>query len=84
MPLKFTYINGEYPVDTMASFSCSSGFSLSGSESTVCQMSGHWGQQSPMCNEGKEGNFYNKITRKVPSTRSPHADQVYVNLKLSS
>ena len=35
-------INGEYPVGTMASFSCSSGFSLSGSDSSICQMSGHW------------------------------------------
>ena len=54
-------INGQYPVDTMASFSCSSGFSLTGSESSICQMSGHWRQQSQMCKAGKESNFYKKL-----------------------
>ena len=46
-------INGEYPVGTVASFSCNSGLSLSGSESSICQMSGNWKQQSQICNAGK-------------------------------
>ena len=34
--------NGEYPVGTVANFTCADGFSLSGSASSVCQMSGQW------------------------------------------
>ena len=47
-------INGEYPVGTVASFLCNSGFSICGSKSSTCQMSGNWGQQSQICNAGKE------------------------------
>ena len=42
---------------TVASFSCSSGFSLSGSESTICEISGHWMEQNQMCKGGKQRNF---------------------------
>ena len=45
---------GEYPVDTVATFTCADGFRLSGFESSICQMSGQWMEQNQMCNVGKE------------------------------
>ena len=56
--------NGTYLIDTMANFSCTSGFSLSGSNSATCQASGSWNQQTPQCREGKgerSNYFYSYI-----------------------
>ena len=44
-------VNGRYPVDTRASFSCTRGYSLSGSSSRTCQTSGNWNQGIPTCNQ---------------------------------
>ena len=49
-------INGRYPVDTVTSFSCNSGYSRSGSSSRICQTSGDWNQQTPKCNKNKKRN----------------------------
>ena len=38
-----------YTVDTVAYFSCAYGFVLSGSSSTICQTSGNWNPEPPMC-----------------------------------
>ena len=40
-----------YHVDTMASFSCNSGYILSGSDSSICLTSGGgtWNDQTPTC-----------------------------------
>ena len=46
-------VNGRYPVDTRASFSCNPGYSRSGSSSRTCQTSGNWNQQMPRCNQSK-------------------------------
>ena len=45
-----------YYVDTMASFSCNHGYSLSGSDSSICQTSegGTWNKQTPSCIQGDE------------------------------
>ena len=45
-----------YYVNTMASFSCNPGYSLSGSDSSICLMSegGTWNEQMPECIEGDE------------------------------
>ena len=48
-------VNGGWPVDTVASFSCNSGYSRSGSSSRTCQTSGNWNQQNPTCNQNKGG-----------------------------
>ena len=40
-----------YPVDTVATFSCNSGYSLSGSSTRTCQTSGNWNQATPTCNK---------------------------------
>ena len=45
--------NGEYPVDTVASFSCNYGHSRSGSNSRTCQIQGDWDQETPTCNQSK-------------------------------
>ena len=47
--------NGEYPVDTVATFTCDFRYYLSGSESITCQTSGEWNAESPMC---KSNNSY--------------------------
>ena len=41
-----------YPVDTVASFICNNGYNISGSPSSICQSSGNWNQQTPICNQG--------------------------------
>ena len=44
-----------YYVNTMASFSCNPGYSLSGSDSSICLMSegGTWNEQTPACIQGQ-------------------------------
>ena len=42
-------IDGGYPVDTMASFTCIDGYSLFGSESTTCLISGKWKKKNQKC-----------------------------------
>ena len=46
-------INGEYPVGTIASFTCDSGYNLNGSTSRTCQPSGNWTQRTPDCEQSK-------------------------------
>ena len=41
--------NGQYPVDTVASFSCNSDYYQNGGDSTTCQTSGNWNKKSPTC-----------------------------------
>ena len=43
-------VDGGYPVDTVATFSCNSRYSRSGSSSRTCQTSGNWNQETPTCN----------------------------------
>ena len=38
-------INGEYPMGTIASFTCNYGYNLNGSNSRTCQISGNWTQK---------------------------------------
>ena len=42
-------VSGSYDVDTMATFLCTHGYSLSGSSSRTCQTSGNWEQPIPTC-----------------------------------
>ena len=42
--------DGGYIVDTVASFICNQGYSLTGSRTSTCQTSGNWSQQLPTCN----------------------------------
>ena len=42
--------NGEYPVDTVASFTCNDGYYRLGSGSRTCQTTGSWDQTTPTCN----------------------------------
>ena len=44
---------GEYPVDTVASFTCDFRYYLSGAGSITCQTSGKWNAESPMCKSNK-------------------------------
>ena len=46
VPFAFT---DKYSVDTVATFSCNPGYSLSGSSSSICQDSGTWDPQPPTC-----------------------------------
>ena len=51
--------SGRYPFDTVASFSCNEGYSLSGNEEITCQTSGNWNMDPPECNARKEMNCLN-------------------------
>ena len=42
-------VNGGFPVDTVVSFHCNNGYSLSGSSSRTCQTSGNWDQSTSTC-----------------------------------
>ena len=44
-------VNGQYPVDTVATFSCNPGYSRSGYNSSTCLTPGNWNQQTPICSE---------------------------------
>ena len=47
-------VGGRYPVDTVVTFTCNSGYSLSGSSTRKCQTSGHWNNNSPTCNRSNK------------------------------
>ena len=44
-------VGGKYPVDTVVTFTCNSGYSRSGSSTRKCQTSGNWNSNSPTCNK---------------------------------
>ena len=45
-------VHGVYLVDTTAYFECYLGYFLNGYDSIICQSSGNWSQQIPICNLG--------------------------------
>ena len=47
-------MNGQYPVETTASFTCDSGYKLKGPNSRSCQATGTWTQRTPDCEQSKE------------------------------
>ena len=47
-------VDGGYPVDTTASFSCDSKYDKKGSSSITCQTSGSWSDDTPHCKKSKE------------------------------
>ena len=54
-----TQVSAEYPLDTVATFSCSSQSKLSGSSSSTCQAfenTGNWNPQIPTCNLSNTNN----------------------------
>ena len=46
--------NKGYPVGTMASFTCNSGYCPSGLELSICQNFGHWCWGPPVCKQCKK------------------------------
>ena len=46
--------NGEYPVDTLATFMCDRAYENNGADSSTCQTTGDWDEQTPTCNQGDE------------------------------
>ena len=48
--------NGQYPVNTSASFTCNTGYAISGDMNITCQASGHWNHSPPTCVYGKFSN----------------------------
>ena len=49
--------NGQYLIDTVASTSCNSGYDQIGPNSTTCETSGNWNEQTPRC-EGFNVTFW--------------------------
>ena len=41
--------NGRYLADTVASFSCNSGYYRNGPNSRTCETSGNWNEEIPTC-----------------------------------
>ena len=50
-------LGGRRRVNTVATFSCDSGYSRSGPSSRTCQSSGNWNRQAVTCNQGNESNI---------------------------
>ena len=48
--------NTKYPYGTTISFTCNSGYTLSGNRAITCLSSGMWDGSSPICNQSKELN----------------------------
>ena len=53
--------NGEYPVDTVATFTCDFRYFLSGSESVTCQISGEWNAKTSICKSNCFNAHHNTI-----------------------
>ena len=47
-------VNEQYPVGTVATFTCIHGYSLEGSRTRTCQASGIWNQQVVSCRESND------------------------------
>ena len=62
------FVSSKYPVDTMATFSCDEGFSLSGSSSSICQDSGNWSQETPICGNELNVFYLHKNYESIPHT----------------
>ena len=45
-------LNNQHPLDSVASFECNYGYNITGPNSSTCETSGTWSQQSPMCIQG--------------------------------
>ena len=43
-------VNGSFPANTTASFSCNSHYRRDGPSSVTCQISGNWTEETPTCN----------------------------------
>ena len=54
-------MNGGYPVDTKASFSCNRGYALSKTTYRICQTYGRWNELSPTCNQSNGKLTFSKI-----------------------
>ena len=68
----YDYYVSKYNVGTMATFSCDSGYSLSGSSSSICQADGTWNPQTPTC--GNEMNQY------IPSFNVPNLHEKHEHI----
>ena len=50
-------VDGRYPFETVASFSCNLGYYLSETKEATCESSGEWNKDYPECKLGKEMNI---------------------------
>ena len=50
-------VDGTYPHNTIANFSCNDGFSKSGPEVRTCQASGKWDKGNQSCRIGNDLKF---------------------------
>ena len=60
-------VDGKYPFETVASFSCNLGYYLSGTKEATCESSGKWNKDYPECKSGKEIVLYfDSFTQPLP------------------
>ena len=50
-------VEGGYPVDTIAVFTCKHGYYHNDSFLSFCQTSGHWTQETPTCIQSNENHI---------------------------
>ena len=50
-------LSGRYPLDTVASFTCNYGYSISGLQLQTCQPNEAWDNQPPTCTQSKKFNI---------------------------
>ena len=50
------FVNGGFPVDTEAFFSCKCGYSQSGPSSRICDLSGTWSLTTTTCDQSTTNN----------------------------
>ena len=51
-------VSGEYPVDTVAFFTCNYGYRLIGASTVSCELSGNWEQKTTTCNQSNQYKEY--------------------------
>ena len=63
--VEYTLHNGlfdfRYPMDTIATFTCSEGYELVGPSTRTCNSSGHWSSYTPRCHEKGDHKYQNSF-----------------------
>ena len=63
--IEYTEYNGlfdfRYPMDTVATFTCSEGYELVGSSTRTCNPSGDWSSSTPRCREKGDHKYQNSF-----------------------
>ena len=73
--ISYSTSGSSYGLDTVATFTCNSGYSRSGSSSRICNNQGHWTKSNPTCNRGNEELYMLHQVQVVLLITSNHGNQ---------